>query len=456
VATIVTVASEHDEQHRSTGEAHQDATARRETSVARGAAESPLSIPMLPSTSRARARATIAYQPALDGVRALAVVAVLLFHAEVPGFDGGYLGVSVFFTLSGYLITSLLVAEHDRTGRIDLARFYGRRVRRLLPASAACLAAVAIVAATTDVFAGAADLRRQLVGSILQVANWVFLAGEGSYQDLFQDAAGARSPLEHFWSLAIEEQFYWVWPPVMLVVLGAVRTRRCTRRGRGVDHCGVRGRRAGDRCDLGPRRRLLGDPGTHRGDLDRGRARRRLPRSRGGRTDSLRRSTRERHVPIGLHPVPTWFAPLAPAALATLVACVVLFPPSSGPAYEGWLPAVAAVSAALITGLQVDGPVRRVLSFPPLVWLGTISYGVYLYHWPIYVIADADRVGIDGAPLVVVQLALTLAVSVVSFYALERPVRHATWTGGPDHLRQRRGRHRCGRRAGAGDRSVRR
>ncbi len=137
-------------------------------------------------------RSTIAYQPALDGVRALAVIAVLLFHAEVPGFDGGYLGVSVFFTLSGYLITSLLVAEHERLGRIDLVRFYGRRIRRLLPASAACLVAVAVLAATSDVFDGVADLRRQLVGSILQVANWVFLAGEGSMSKLYAGEAAVE------------------------------------------------------------------------------------------------------------------------------------------------------------------------------------------------------------------------------------------------------------------------
>ena len=86
------------------------------------------------------AAATIAYQPALDGVRALAVAAVLLFHAEVPGFSGGYLGVSVFFTLSGYLITSLLLAEHAGTGSISMSGFYARRVRRLLPASLVCLA----------------------------------------------------------------------------------------------------------------------------------------------------------------------------------------------------------------------------------------------------------------------------------------------------------------------------
>ena len=354
-------------------------------------------------------RSTIAYQPSLDGVRALAVVAVLLFHAEVPGFDGGYLGVSVFFTLSGYLITSLLVAEHDRLGRIDLARFYGRRVRRLLPASAACLAAVAVLAATSDVFDGVADLRRQLVGSILQVANWVFLAGEGSYQELFQDTGGARSPLEHFWSLAIEEQFYWVWPPVMVAVLGVARSRQA--------RITIVGSITAVFVVAAPVIAAVWGP------------------------DAAYWATPARIaeiliggvVAVVLHgrTVDARVAALAPLGLVTLGACVVLFPPSSGPAYEGWLPAVAMVSAALIVGLQAEGPLRRVLSFRPLVWLGTISYGVYLYHWPIYLIADADRIGIDGAALVAVQLGLTLAVSVVSFYALERPVRHASRMAAP-------------------------
>ena len=348
-------------------------------------------------------RSTIAYQPALDGVRALAVLAVLLFHAEVPGFDGGYLGVSVFFTLSGYLITTLLVSEQDRTGRIDLPRFYGRRIRRLLPASVACLVAIAVIAAVTDVFDGVADLRRQIVGSILQVANWVFLAGEGSYQDLFQDTGGARSPLEHFWSLAIEEQFYWVWPPVMLVVLRSASTRRARTLVLGAITSVFVVAAPVVAAIWGPDAAYWATPA-------------RIAEILIGALLAVvlhRRSADAR------------LAPLAGVALAVLAACVVLFPPSSGPAYEGWLPAIAAVSAALITGVQADGPVRRALSIPPLVWLGTISYGVYLYHWPVYVIADADRMGFDGPALVLLQLGLTLAVSVVSFYALERPIRHA-------------------------------
>src|ERR1700712_1878099 len=117
---------------------------------------------------------TIRYQPALDGVRALAVIAVLLFHGGLSWMSGGYLGVSVFFTLSGFLITSLLVRETATTGRVDAGRFYARRARRLLPASLVCIAAVCALAAG-GAFEGVSGLRRDVVGALLQVFNWVKL-----------------------------------------------------------------------------------------------------------------------------------------------------------------------------------------------------------------------------------------------------------------------------------------
>ena len=348
-------------------------------------------------------RSTIAYQPALDGVRALAVAAVLLFHAEVAGFDGGYLGVSVFFTLSGYLITSLLVHEHDRTGGIDMRTFYGRRVRRLLPASALCLASVVVVSVVSDVFVGVADLRRQTAGSILQVANWVFLAGEGSYQQIFQQTGGARSPVEHFWSLAIEEQFYWVWPPTMLFVLARVRSQRS----RTITLAAVTAAFAVAAPVIaavwGPDAAYWATPA-------------RIAEILLGALLA---------VALAHRSVPAATAWLAPAALLALAACVALFPASSGPAYEGWLPAVAVGSAALVLGLQAPGPLQRALSLTPFVWLGRISYGVYLYHWPIFVLLDEQRTGLDRPVLVPLQLAVTLAVAQLSYTFVEQPVRRA-------------------------------
>src|SRR6478609_533003 len=167
-----------------------------------------------------------AYQPALDGVRALAVAAVLLFHADVPGFGGGYVGVSVFFTLSGFLITSLLIREHRSAGRIDASGFYARRARRLLPASALCLGGI-IVLSGLGAWDQVTHLRTDIWAAALQVFNWLRLTGDTSYGDLFAQSAGQVSPVEHYWSLAIEEQFYWVWPLAFAGLAAvALRTRR--------------------------------------------------------------------------------------------------------------------------------------------------------------------------------------------------------------------------------------
>jgi len=346
-------------------------------------------------------RPTIEYQPALDGVRAVAVVAVLLFHGGVPGFEGGYLGVSVFFTLSGYLITSLLLQEHGGTGGIDLPGFYARRLRRLLPASTLCLSGVALLAAFTEVFDGVANLRTHLLGSLFQVANWVFLLGDGSYQDLLARTSGTVSPLEHFWSLAIEEQFYWVWPPFAALVLSRVPRWR----GRMV----VVGALTGAFALAAPV----------------------IAAVWGADAAYWATPARLSEILMGAllavyltgRPVPERIAPVAPLALGVLLVCIVLFPASGGPAYRGALPLVAVVSAALVMGLQAPGPLRRLLAVGGLVWIGRVSYGLYLFHWPVFVVLDADRVGVSGPALFTIRIVVTLVITVASYELLERPIR---------------------------------
>lgn len=350
----------------------------------------------------------IRYQPALDGVRALAVVAVLLFHAGVPGFDGGYLGVSVFFTLSGYLITSLLIAEFDTKGTIDLPAFYGRRMRRLLPASVLTVGVIVLLSWITDWFDGVSSLRPQVIGSLFQVANWVLLAGDGSYQELLAETSGTPSPLEHFWSLAIEEQFYWLWPLAMLVILRRVGPHR--------SRTIVIGTLTALAAIAAPViAQVWGADAAYWATPAR------LAEILVGAFLAMALARRTE--------LPSSLAWLAPLGLVVLGASVVLFPTVGGPAYEGALPLVAVVSGALLLGLQVEGPVRAGLSIAPLVFVGKISYGVYLYHWPIYVVLDADRAGFDGAPLVLVRLALTFAVAVASYFLFEQPIRHASSVG---------------------------
>jgi peptidoglycan/LPS O-acetylase OafA/YrhL len=163
-----------------------------------------------------------AHQPALDGVRGVAVLMVLCFHGGWSWMTGGYVGVSVFFTLSGFLITRLLLDEHDRHGRVDVVRFWVRRLRRLAPASLACLLGVGVLGAL-GAFGDVPDLGRDLLGAMLQLANWFSLTGDTSYAE---QVLATRSPLDHFWSLAIEEQFYWLWPLVMIAVMRRGRPDR--------------------------------------------------------------------------------------------------------------------------------------------------------------------------------------------------------------------------------------
>jgi hypothetical protein len=231
----------------------------------------------------------------------------------------------------------------------------------------------------------------------------VFLAGEGSYQQLFQQTGGTRSPVEHFWSLSIEEQFYWLWPPTMAFLLARCATRRSRTLALGALTLVFALAAPLIAARFGPDAAYWATP-ARVGEILMGAL-----------------------LALLLHgrAVPRVAAWLAPVALIALAVCVATFPASGGPAYQGWLPAVAVGSALLVLGLQAESPVRRVLSTRPLVWLGGISYGVYLYHWPIYVIADERRTGLDGWQLVVMQLALTLAIAEISFRLIERPIRRA-------------------------------
>jgi peptidoglycan/LPS O-acetylase OafA/YrhL len=356
------------------------------------------------------------YQPALDGVRAVAVVMVLLFHAGLSWMGGGYLGVSVFFTLSGFLITSLLLAEADRTGGVSFRRFYSRRMKRLMPASLVCLLVVVGAYWFGGEFRLVPGMRGQLWGALAQVYNWVRIAGSSSYQDLFRQAPSLLSPLEHYWSLAIEEQFYVVWP---LVVWAVVARQRPGREGHGRKDRGRSALLAFVSLTIvcaaaapiisaltTPKVAYWSTP-TRLGELLVG-ASAAAWHQRGGR-------------------LPAWGRWLGVAALAVLVALAMELPVGSGPAYTGWMTPIAVVSTLLILSLQVPGPVRSVLALAPLVWIGKLSYGVYLYHWPVFVLLRAHGWQL-GRPLgFLLALSITMALAAVSFIVVERPARRAVW-----------------------------
>lgn len=343
----------------------------------------------------------LSYQPALDGLRAVAVVMVLCFHAGFGWMSGGYFGVSVFFTLSGFLITTLLLDERERTGAIALGAFIARRAKRLLPASMACIALVSVarLGGQLDQVPG---FRRELLGATTHVFNWVKLAGDTGYTDGFGGSAAFVSPLEHYWSLAIEEQFYLLWPLTI-----ALLARRGTRWSLTLPALFLAAAIATPIAA-----RLLSDDATYwatpmrAGELLAGAA----------LAGVLRRWA-----------VPAWAGVVALPAAAVLAALAVVLPTASGPAYAGLFAPLAAISAVMLWSLQVAGPVRRALSSRPLVQLGQISYGVYLFHWPVFVWLRQQGWSLIEPWRFVIALAATLAIATVSYVLIERPIRSASW-----------------------------
>jgi peptidoglycan/LPS O-acetylase OafA/YrhL len=159
------------------------------------------------------------FRPEVEGLRAIAVLAVCLYHAKVPYFGGGFVGVDIFFVISGFLITGLLIREIKTTGRVSLFKFAARRARRILPSAGIVLLAVAVAAHFMLSPLRQADVARDIIAAALYVANWHFVAQSTDYMHAGLDA----SPLLHFWSLGVEEQFYLVWPPILLAIIWALR-----------------------------------------------------------------------------------------------------------------------------------------------------------------------------------------------------------------------------------------
>jgi peptidoglycan/LPS O-acetylase OafA/YrhL len=346
--------------------------------------------------------ARIPHLNALDGLRGLALLGVLLFHAD-GALPGGYLGVDLFFVLSGYLITSLLLSEFRDTGRIDLYGFWVRRCRRLFPA---LLSLMPVVAIYGRFFARADELqslRTEALASLGYVANWYAIFADRSYWQLFQ----APSPLEHTWSLAIEEQFYLVWPLLAVVVL-----KRAGPRAMLVLSLLLSAASVGAML-------LLFSPG-----------------------DSSRvylgTDTRMVAVLLGaalatvLPPGTAWPAARARkldiigvvAAVGLGVAWVRLRGTDTF-LYRGgfWLTELAVLVLIACAVMDRQSLVARALSVRPLRLLGTISYGVYLWHWPVNVLFDAERVGLHGWPLQALRFAITFAIAGLSYRFLERPIR---------------------------------
>ena len=364
--------------------------------------------------------------PALDGIRAIAVALVLAGHGGVPGVAGGFIGVDVFFVLSGFLITSLLLDEFRRTERIDLKGFWIRRAKRLLPAMVLMTLAV-VIARPLFPSEAVTSLREDAVGAFFWMANWVFVAADTDY---FSQGA-TPSPLQHTWSLAVEEQYYLLWPLLVLAAALLVR-RRSTGAVRVVVFVlavlGVVGSAVAEILlsgDAGELNRVYFGTDTRAQALLIGAAAAALlVRDWSALTVSgtLIRTRWRRWV--------AWTLPVIGIAVLALAAHLAT---GSADEFHHGLLIVVAVGAVLVVApvaLDQDGYVARALAWFPLVTLGVISYGVYLWHWPIFLILNGERTGLSGWSLLALRCAVTIAVSWVSWWAIEQPVRH--WR--PQHV----------------------
>ena len=338
--------------------------------------------------------------PSLDGLRGVAVASVVVYHLWPAVLPGGFIGVDVFFVLSGFLLTSLLVREVDATGKIRLGRFFVRRTRRLLPAMLLMLTTLAIYAAAWANTVELERLRRHGLAALLYAANWLFISDGTTYTDV---VAGV-SPLRHVWSLSIEEQFYVMLAGAIALAAAFTATRRYVIVGSVVLGAvsalwmiilSINGSSV-DRLYFGADTRaqaLL--IGAALGATLRG-----VPVAGSRRTSAV-----------------------ALLSVAVLIVVSATASESSTWMYRGGFALTALAAGMVIVGAPATPWIRQALEWRPLRLLGIISYGVYLWHWPVLVILDEARLGLDGSAHRLVVLAVTLIVATLSYRLVERPIR---------------------------------
>lgn len=360
---------------------------------------------------KGRSRGEMGYLPGLDGLRAIAIIGVLLYHAGVDPFPGGFLGVDVFFVLSGFLITSLILEQFQRSGTVDFKKFYLGRARRLLPALFLMLLVVGIAVAL--VYRDSApSFRADALASIFYVNNWWYIVADHSYFEF----TGRPALLNHLWSLAVEEQFYLIWPFVSFLVI-----RRFSRGVLGLVALGgaiastiwmiiiATSQSMPELTD--PSRAYFGTD-SHAMGLLIGAALATVWRP--GRIPST--------IASGARTLLTATGIIGLAALLGFYLFSSEFSPFL---YRGGFLVLAVLVAGIIVVVTHPAlPLGIWLGTAPLRYLGQRSYGIYLWHWPIFMVTRPQQdIPLDGVALFLLRIAITLGIAELSYRFVEMPIR---------------------------------
>jgi peptidoglycan/LPS O-acetylase OafA/YrhL len=367
-----------------------------------------------PSTAETSTAETTAAGPrgtrfgGLDGLRAIAVIVVIIYHLGSGILPGGFIGVDVFFVISGFLITALLLRERERTGSVHLGRFWVRRARRLLPA----IALLVIVCCTAAWMIGGdllIGLGLQALGAATFSSNWLAIAAGQSYFD-----ESTPELLRNLWSLAVEEQFYLLWPLLLLFVV--LLPRRWMRVGVMLIAASASAVAMAVLFIPGDATRVYFGTDTHSFGLALGAALAFGAASVDGRARLAR-----------------MVQALGWLAVAALLLASVLLRDDASATYIGGLPLVAVLTAvAILAAVQPGSRLARALDARPMAWVGERSYGLYLWHWPVFVLTAAATTGASPAArwlVAAVALVITVVAAQLSYVLVEQPVRRLGFRG---------------------------
>ena len=345
------------------------------------------------------------YRPYLDGLRAVAVYLVLLFHAGASHFKGGFIGVDVFFVLSGYLVTQLLLRDIAANGSVRFVRFYARRVRRLLPAAFVTLLVTAAVYYAISSPSESTAALNGFKAAFLYATNWFFIGRSTAYFG----GNIAQNPVLHFWSLAVEEQFYFVWPLLLTGIF--VATRRFGRRQLPMMRTVIA---AAALASLVWALVLRSSNPIHAYYGTDARAYQLLAGALLALAPALSRVTGilRRAAPVVL--------PIALAALIAVSGTWIHYDAIG----RGILATVVTVSILALLDASGANVTKRLLSSDPLVYLGKISYGTYLWHWPV-ILVITKLLNVNTTTTVVFTALVATSLASLSFQVLEHPVRRA-------------------------------